>query len=263
MLPARFTSFANAAVSSPKVSLGARTLGLLGIGLWACLPLCAQDADAAAEGPGRSPFLPQGWEQRAQTATPANGSGDATNAPYVFNGLITIGSRTLYSISNTQTQQAMLVEMGENAEGVRVSNYDARRKVVTLSGRDGRNEELTLRKSDGEPLAATQQPGSRPTVAGSTPGDRIAALRERNGRRGPSTERLEAYHRRLGEQLERRRAEEAAAGGGGAVTVGVGNNAADSGGNNTTRARMNSGGGENNGQERPVRRRRLRLDMGQ
>lgn len=215
----------------------------------------AQQADS---GPGRSPFLPQGWEQQKQTGDAGPAASTEAEKGYVFNGMIQIGSRTLYSVGNAETGHSMLLEAGVGSGDVQINAYNAERKSITLSS-GGRTQELTLRKSDGEPLASVAE--NRGGRSGATAAGGRAQVRQTGGatRSGPPVEWLEARRRRLEQQIERQRAAEAGSGGssGGAVTVGVGSGTdAQSGtGRNVRQSDANTEG------NRTVRARRLRMEM--
>lgn len=219
----------------------------------------AQQADP---GPGRSPFLPQGWEQQQKQAADARpATATETGQGYVFNGMIQIGSRTLYSIGNAETGHSLLLEEGVGSGDVQINAYNPQSKSLTLSS-GGRTHELTLRKSDGEPLASVAESRggrSRTTANGRTQEGQQVSGRARSG---PPIEWLEARRRRLEQQIERQRAAQDAAegGSGGAVTVGVGSGAEAQTG--TSRANRNVAPAEGSAEgSRAVRARRLRLQM--
>lgn len=227
--------------------------------------------ESSTDGPGRSPFLPQGWEQRGQgAAKPQQPGAEQPAGQYVFNGVITIGSRTLYSISNTQTQQAVLVEIGDRSQEIQVNAYDPERNVLTMSS-GGRTEDLSLRKSDGEPIVAAQQgrgnfpQGRGPNAVG---GNNAGAMRPMPGR--PSVEQMEARYQRMGQIIAQRRAAEAAAG----SSVVVGAEQRQGGGSAQSASGRQQGSGSNRqmqggtgtgaqGESSGPRRRTLRMEMNQ
>lgn len=249
---------------------------------WGCvLAVCAlgqtaQAQSADSEEPGRSPFLPQNWEQQRQAATTQTPAADAKENAYVFNGMIQIGSRTLFSVGNAETGQAMLLEIGDDSHDVQILSYDERRNVVSLSSGGGRTEDLTLRKSDGEPLAvATDGRSQRGGVPGQPPqGGRGADGQTRSAQQ---IAWMEARRDRMNAMIERRRAQMTGEGGsGGAVTVGSGGGsggsdaAATAGGNSRTNGNSRASGnavregtqadGSQSRQGTP-RSRRLRVQM--
>lgn len=251
-----------------------RKLRLLGGMLIALASVQAVQAQQADAGPGRSPFLPQGWEQRGAAATARPAAADATESGHVFNGMIQIGSRTLFSIGNTQTGHATLVEAGDTSGDIQIASYDPQRNVVSLRGA-GRTEELTLRKSDGEPLVVAA--AANPVQGGRVPGGMQGrsphnAQGGAPNRSGPPVEWLEARRNRLNEQIEQRRAQQAAEGSG-AVAVGVDSGAAANtgsgrqGGGNTQRSsqggnmQRSTQGGESAQGGQNARPRRLRMEM--